>query len=139
MLNQLYIGVEHQQTLLSLTTRAMLARKFGKRRRKSRAKHLSGKRSRETYREIQPHVTVWINGRNDKHQSKMVDGRIKKYMDEVSLTGQPFVKDPSTTVGKLLEQKNAGVIAFHRMEVGEGIEKEETDFAQEVMAQVRGE
>jgi len=71
--------------------------------------------------------------------AKMVDGRIKKYVAEVSLHGQSFVKDPSTTVSKLLEQNNAEVISFYRMEVGEGIEKEETDFVQEVMAQVRGE
>lgn len=71
--------------------------------------------------------------------AKMVDGRIKKYLSEVSLEGQPFVKDPSTTVGKLLQQSKAEVISFARMEVGEGIEKETTDFAEEVMAQVRGE
>lgn len=67
---------------------------------------------------------------------KMVVGRIKKFVGEVSLTGQPFVKDPSMTVGDLLKQHNAVVTDFVRFEVGEGIEKEEADFAAEVMAQV---
>ncbi|OGV28938.1 MAG: translation elongation factor Ts [Legionellales bacterium RIFCSPHIGHO2_12_FULL_35_11] len=68
---------------------------------------------------------------------KMVDGRINKFVAEVSLCGQSFVKDPSITVGKLLEQKNAEVISFTRFEVGEGIEKKEDNFVEEVMAQVR--
>ncbi len=69
---------------------------------------------------------------------KMVSGRIKKYVNEVTLTGQPFVKDPDTSVGKLLQQKGAKVSGFTRYEVGEGIEKKEDNFAEEVMAQVRG-
>jgi len=69
---------------------------------------------------------------------KMVDGRISKFLDEVSLTGQAFIKDPSVKVGKLLEQKKAKVISFKRLEVGEGIEKKEDNFVEEVMAQVRG-
>lgn len=69
---------------------------------------------------------------------KMVQGRLKKYLSEMTLVGQPFVKDPDTTVGKLLDQANASVLAFHRFEVGEGIEKKVEDFAQEVMAQVKG-
>lgn len=68
---------------------------------------------------------------------KMVDGRISKFIDEVSLAGQPFVKDPSVKVGQLLKQKNAEVISFTRFEVGEGIEKKEDNFVDEVMAQVR--
>ncbi|MFQ5487302.1 MAG: translation elongation factor Ts [Gammaproteobacteria bacterium] len=69
---------------------------------------------------------------------KMVAGRIRKFIAEVTLCGQPFVKDPDTTVGKLLEQAGAKVMQFQRFEVGEGIEKEEGDFAAEVMAQVQG-
>ncbi|MBK9130502.1 MAG: elongation factor Ts [Gammaproteobacteria bacterium] len=69
---------------------------------------------------------------------KMVQGRIKKFLAEVTLVGQPFVKDPETTVGKLLEKAKARVVRFQRFEVGEGIEKATTDFAAEVMAQVRG-
>lgn len=68
---------------------------------------------------------------------KMVEGRIKKYLDEVSLLGQPFVKDPETTVGKLLQSHKAMVQQFFRFEVGEGIEKPITNFAEEVMAQVK--
>lgn len=69
---------------------------------------------------------------------KMVVGRLKKYLDEVSLTGQPFVKDPDTTVGNLLNKNRAKVVAFHRYEVGEGIEKITEDFAEAVMSQVQG-
>jgi elongation factor Ts len=69
---------------------------------------------------------------------KMVQGRLKKYMDEVSLTGQPFVKDPDVTVGSLLNKHRAKVVAFHRFEVGEGIEKEIEDFKEAVMSQVQG-
>lgn len=69
---------------------------------------------------------------------KMVTGRIKKYLDEVSLLGQPFVKQPDIKVVQLLKDKGAKVLAFERYAVGEGIEKEETNFADEVMSQVRG-
>ncbi len=69
---------------------------------------------------------------------KMVAGRIRKFIAEVTLCGQPFVKDPDTTVGKLLDKAGAKVLRFQRFEVGEGIEKEEGDFAAEVMAQVQG-
>jgi elongation factor Ts len=69
---------------------------------------------------------------------KMVQGRIKKFLAEVTLLGQPFVKDPETTVAKLLDKAKARVVRFQRFEVGEGIEKAATDFAAEVMAQVRG-
>lgn len=68
---------------------------------------------------------------------KMVEGRIKKYLGEITLTGQPFVKDPDQTVGQVLKSKSASAIRFVRFEVGEGIEKEESNFAEEVMAQVR--
>ncbi len=69
---------------------------------------------------------------------KMVSGRLNKHLAEITLTGQPFVKDGDITVGKLLKSKGAKVTAFVRIEVGEGIEKEETDFAAEVMQQARG-
>ncbi len=65
---------------------------------------------------------------------KMVEGRMKKFTGEVSLTGQPFVMEPSKTVGQLLKEHNAEVTGFIRFEVGEGIEKVETDFAAEVAA-----
>jgi elongation factor Ts len=67
---------------------------------------------------------------------KMVSGRMKKFTGEISLTGQPFVKDPSILVADLLKSKGADVINFVRFEVGEGIEKKEEDFAAEVAAQM---
>lgn len=69
---------------------------------------------------------------------KMVQGRIKKYLKEVTLLGQPFIKDPDTTVEKLLDQAGARVRGFVRFEVGEGIEKKADNFVDEVMSQVRG-
>lgn len=68
---------------------------------------------------------------------KMVTGRINKFIKEVALVGQPFVKDPDQTVGKLLQSKNASVNSFVRFEVGEGIEKREDNFVDEVMAQAK--
>lgn len=67
---------------------------------------------------------------------KMVEGRLRKYLAEITLIGQPFVKDPDVTVGKLVAEKSATVNAFARLEVGEGIEKKQEDFAAEVAAQV---
>ncbi|HEY8220277.1 MAG TPA: translation elongation factor Ts [Methylobacter sp.] len=69
---------------------------------------------------------------------KMVVGRISKFLAEVTLLGQPFIKDDKVTVGKLLASKGNSVVRFARLEVGEGIEKKEENFAEEVMAQVRG-
>jgi elongation factor Ts len=69
---------------------------------------------------------------------KMVTGRINKFLKEITLLGQPFVKDPDTTVEKLLKSKSANVVAFSRFEVGEGIERKQENFADEVMAQVKG-
>ena len=66
---------------------------------------------------------------------KMIAGRLRKYLSEITLLGQPFVKDPDVTVGKLLQSKNASVRAFTRLEVGEGIEKKQENFAEEVRAQ----
>ncbi|MFP4161173.1 MAG: translation elongation factor Ts [Ectothiorhodospira sp.] len=69
---------------------------------------------------------------------KMITGRIKKYLGEVTLVGQPFVKDPDQAVGKLLGDAGARVRRFIRYEVGEGIEKKTENFAEEVMAQAKG-
>lgn len=69
---------------------------------------------------------------------KMIGGRINKFLKEITLVGQPFVKDPDQTVEKLLASKGATVAAFNRLEVGEGIEKKEEDFVAEVMAQAKG-
>jgi len=69
---------------------------------------------------------------------KMVTGRVNKFLKEITLLGQPFVKDDSVTVGKLLSGANASVTASVRFEVGEGIEKKEDNFVEEVMAQVKG-
>ncbi len=69
---------------------------------------------------------------------KMVLGKLKNFLNEISLLGQPFVKDPNQTVGELLTKNRAKVLAFQRFEVGEGIEKEEEDFAKAVMSQVQG-
>ena len=67
---------------------------------------------------------------------KMVEGKVKKFVSEVSLTEQDFVKDPGVKIKFLLDKNNAQVIQFKRFEVGEGIEVEETDFAAEVMSQI---
>jgi elongation factor Ts len=69
---------------------------------------------------------------------KMVNGRIRKFLGEITLLGQPFVKDSDQTVGSLLEAAGAKVRAFERLELGEGIEKKTENFAEEVMAQVHG-
>ncbi len=63
---------------------------------------------------------------------------MQKLLNEISLVGQPFVKDPDKTVGELLKSANTKVLRFVRYQVGEGIEKKTTNFAEEVMAQVQG-
>ena len=70
--------------------------------------------------------------------AKMVEGRLRKALGEITLLGQPFVKDPDVTVEKLLKGAGAEVVAFERFEVGAGIEKKQEDFVAEVMAQVKG-
>lgn len=70
---------------------------------------------------------------------KMVAGRISKFVNEISLTGQPFVKDPSKSVGQLLKAAQTDITQFSRFEVGEGIEKPVEDFAEAVMAQISGD
>jgi len=69
---------------------------------------------------------------------KMVEGRMRKYLSEITLVGQPFVKDPDQTIAQLLKAAGAEVTSFVRYEVGEGIEKKQEDFAAEVMAQIKG-
>jgi elongation factor Ts len=69
--------------------------------------------------------------------AKMVEGRLRKYLAEITLLGQPFVKDPEITVEKLLKKSGARVVEFVRYEVGAGIEKRQDDFVGEVMAQVK--
>jgi elongation factor Ts len=69
---------------------------------------------------------------------KMIGGRIKKFLAENSLVEQAFVKDPETTVGKLVSSAGASILAFVRFEVGEGIEVQKVDFADEVAAQLKG-
>ena len=79
------------------------------------------------------------SGKPAEIAEKMVVGRMRKFAAEVCLVGQAFVKEPSQTVGDLLKSNAAEIIGLIRLEVGEGIEKAEDDFAAEVMAQVKGE
>lgn len=79
------------------------------------------------------------SGKPQEIIDKMIEGRIQKFIAEVSLLGQPFIKNPDVKVSQLLKEKNAEVISFIRYEVGEGIEKKEDNFVEEVMAQVRSE
>jgi len=78
------------------------------------------------------------SGKPPEIVEKMVSGRINKFLKEITLVGQPFVKDPDQTVGKLLGAAGASVKSFVRFEVGEGIEKKEENFADEVMKQIEG-
>ena len=78
------------------------------------------------------------SGKPPEIVEKMLDGRVKKFLKETTLLGQPFVKDPDQSVEDLLKTAGGTVKGFTRYEVGEGIEKEEGNFAEEVMAQVRG-
>ena len=77
------------------------------------------------------------SGKPDNIIEKMIVGRMKKFVNEVTLYGQAFVKDPDTSVGELVKSKNAEVVSFVRFEVGEGIEKKEDNFVEEVMAQAQ--
>jgi len=84
-------------------------------------------------------VQALESGKPENIVDKIIEGRVRKYLEEVTLLGQAFVKDPDTTVAKLLDQAGAKVRRFARVEVGEGIEKKTGNFADEVMAQVRGD
>ncbi|MDN2662893.1 translation elongation factor Ts [Psychromonas sp. 14N.309.X.WAT.B.A12] len=84
-------------------------------------------------KEIQLQIAI-ESGKPAEIAEKMVNGRMAKFTGEVSLTGQSFIKDPSISVAKLLKGANADVVSFVRLEVGEGIEKKEEDFAAEVAA-----
>ncbi len=78
------------------------------------------------------------SGKPEEIVQKMVDGRMRKYLGEITLLGQPFVKDPDQTVEEYLQSKGAEAAFFERFEVGEGKEKKEENFADEVRAQVEG-
>ena len=78
------------------------------------------------------------SGKPDDIIEKMIVGRMKKFVNEVTLYGQSFVKDPDMTVGALVKSKSSEVESFVRYEVGEGIEKKEDNFVEEVMAQAQG-
>ncbi|MDA3921469.1 MAG: translation elongation factor Ts [Salinisphaera sp.] len=75
------------------------------------------------------------SGKPDEIIEKMVEGRLRKYLAEITFLGQPFVKDPDTTVEKLVKSQSAKITDYTRLEVGEGIEKKQEDFAAEVKAQ----
>ncbi|OED38318.1 translation elongation factor Ts [Chromatiales bacterium (ex Bugula neritina AB1)] len=79
------------------------------------------------------------SGKPEEIIEKMVQGRLRKYLAEITLLGQAYVKDPDQTVEKLLKSNDASARFFARYEVGEGIEKKQENFAEEVMAQVKGD
>ncbi len=89
----------------------------------------------EHERQIQIEIAMQ-SGKPKEIAEKMVAGRMKKFTGEVSLTGQPFVKNPEISVGQMLKEHGADVLSFVRLEVGEGIEKKVEDFAAEVKAQM---
>ena len=78
------------------------------------------------------------SGKSEDIVEKMIEGKIGKFLSEVSLTEQDFVKDPSIKINDLLKNNNASIIGLKRFEVGEGIEVEKVDFASEVMSQIEG-
>ena len=78
------------------------------------------------------------SGKPEDIVEKMIEGKIRKFLSEVSLTEQDFVKDPNKTINDLLKDSNESIVSFTRFEVGEGIEVEKIDFASEVMSQIEG-
>jgi len=78
------------------------------------------------------------SGKPPEIVAKMVEGKVRKFVNEQCLEGQPYVKDPDQTVAKLLQSEKSQVSRFERFEVGEGLEKRSDDFAAEVMAQAKG-
>ena len=88
-------------------------------------------------KEKQIQIDIAMNeGKPAEIAEKMVTGRMKKFTGEISLTGQAFIMEPKRTVGDVLKEKGVSVSSFVRLEVGEGIEKKEEDFAAEVEAQI---
>ena len=79
------------------------------------------------------------SGKTAEIIEKMVEGKIKKFVKEITLLGQPFVKDPDQSIEKILKSAEAKVLSFIRYEVGEGIEKRSDNFAEEVMSQAKGD
>jgi len=77
------------------------------------------------------------SGKDEAIMGKMVEGKVRKYLAEVSLTSQAYIKDPDVTVGKLLSENNADVVGYVRFKVGEGIEVESKSFADEVAEQLK--
>jgi elongation factor Ts len=94
------------------------------------AEHVAKEREIETAKAL-------AEGKPADIVAKMIEGRLRKSLNEFALTGQPFVKDADVTVEKLLKDKKATVKSFERVEVGAGIEKKQGDFANEVMEQVK--
>ncbi|UQS83489.1 translation elongation factor Ts [Bombilactobacillus thymidiniphilus] len=76
-------------------------------------------------------------GKPEKIVPKIVEGRLNKYLSEISLADQDFVKDPDQTVAQFVASKNGKLVSFDRYEVGEGIEKKEENFVDEVMGQIK--
>jgi elongation factor Ts len=77
------------------------------------------------------------SGKPKEIMDKMVEGKVKRFLSEVSLLSQAFVKDSEITVSEYLEKDNASVVSFTRLKVGEGIEVETKDFAEEVAEQLK--
>ena len=76
-------------------------------------------------------------GKPEKIVDKMVEGRVRKYLEEICIVDQPFVKDSDQTVQQFLDSQKASIRTFVRYELGEGIEKREENFADEVLGQVK--
>jgi elongation factor Ts len=96
------------------------------------AEHVAKEREIETAKAL-------AEGKPAEIVAKMIEGRLRKSLNEFALTGQPFVKDSAVTVEKLLKDAKASVKSFERVEVGAGIEKRQDDFVGEVMAQVKAQ
>ena len=82
-------------------------------------------------------VQTMNEGKPEAIAEKIVQGRIGKFYEEICLVDQAYVKDPNMKVNELLKQKDAEVVEFARFEKGEGIEKKEENFAEEVMKQIK--
>ena len=103
----------------------------------SRPQFLSANEVPEDVRESERKVLVAQSedsGKPPEIVAKMIDGKLRKFLGEITLLGQPFVKDPDQSVEKVLKARGGAVARFVRFEVGEGIEKKASDFAAEVRA-----